>query len=125
LIVKDSVQRQLNAGWSHVKTFMTPAQKIQYINAIKANNISLARAIVGHALHQAVDADLARRYVMPDGKARFLYNSSYGPDFYDRVSGRRVELTTVKQFMPHLRRVVSGAYRNAGYVLYQGPGRLP
>jgi RHS repeat-associated protein len=123
-LVKESVDRQLTRGWSElIRNHLSPDEQRAYQNDLNNKRWQDARRWLGTALHNAVSNDLDRTHRLPDGRGRFEYNRSRGPDYNDRSTGVKVELTTRRGFFPHLAR--GGAYTRAPHVIYRQPGRLP
>ncbi|MBP2329516.1 RHS repeat-associated protein [Kibdelosporangium banguiense] len=123
-LVRDAVDRQLARGWPDlIRNHLSPAEQGEYTKELNAGKWGDARRWLGTALHRATEKDLLQ-IRMPDGTARFDYNASRGPDYRDRVTGVKVELTTMRQFVPKWIKK-GGVYRTVPYVLYRGPGRLP
>ncbi len=121
---KEATDRQLSRGWSELlKSNLSASEQQAYRDDLNNKRWGESRRWLGTALHNAVARDLEGAQGSPDNKPRFEYNRSRGPDFLDRKTGVKVELTTPRGLIPHILR--GGAYLRSPYVIYRQPGRLP
>jgi hypothetical protein len=93
-LVKQVAQQQYQAGFKHLKQFMSPKE----IKAYLADPAKGAR-FIGHAVHRATEKVLQKMH-----PGRFDYNATRPFDFLDKVTGQAIELTTKKGIKTHLNR---------------------
>ena len=93
-IVQQVAKQQYQAGFQHLRQFMSPKE----INAYLADP-SKGQRFMGTAVHRATEASLQKLH-----PGRFNYNATRPYDFIDKVTGQAIELTTKKGVKTHINR---------------------
>jgi hypothetical protein len=107
-IVSRVAQQQADSGLPHLGKYIPETLQQEFVRTPK-----MSQYILGQGVHEATEKALERLY-----PGRFEYRK-IGPDFFDNVAGREIELTTPGQVNAHVAK--GGAYSTADYATYVLP----
>jgi RHS repeat-associated protein len=107
-MVRESAESVMARGPDYVRRFMTDPEREAFERDPRRGS-----RFVGTAFHRAVRYQLQQRY-----PGRFNYSPNRGPDFTNRRTGARVDITTPRQVRAHTQRP---GYSGVRYITYAFP----